>query len=90
MTKAANREIVFDPDFLEDLQFWISTDRKVALRLLELVDAVMRDPFQGIGKPEPLRYSYSGCWSRRLTQEHRMVYRVYATRVHFLQARYHY
>jgi toxin YoeB len=90
LTKSAKREAVFDPDFLEDLRYWISTDRNVALRVLELVAAVMRDPFQGIGKPEPLRYEFQGCWSRRITQEHRMVYRVYGTRVNFLQARYHY
>ena len=90
MTKAVKREAVFDADFLEDLRFWIETDRNVALRVLELVDAVIRDPFQGIGKPELLRYEFKGCWSRRITQEHRMVYRVYATRVDFLQARYHY
>ena len=73
-----------------DLTFWVESDRKVALRLLELVEATRRDPFQGIGKPEPLRHDLAGCWARRLTSEHRMVYRVTDTRVEFLQARYHY
>ena len=61
-----------------------------ALRLLRLVEAVLRDPIAGIGKPEPLKYQLAGAWSRRLTQEHRVVYLVTPTRVHFLQARYHY
>ena len=83
------RVAVFHPDFREDLRFWVETNRKLALRVLELVEAVMREPFTGIGKPEPLRYG-SGMWSRRLTQEHRIVYVVAADRVVFLQARYHY
>ena len=63
---------------------------KTALRALSLVEAVLRDPFQGIGKPEPLKYLSPGVWSRRLTQEHRLVYLVSDDRVDFLQARYHY
>ena len=88
MTK--KREAVFHPEFLEDLQYWVATDRKLALRVLELVEAVLRDPFQGSGKPEPLRYLTPGAWSRRLTQEHRIVYLVREDRIDFLQARYHY
>ena len=84
------RGAVFHPEFREDLKFWVSTDRKVALRLLELAEAIQRDPFAGIGKPEPLKYLDSGAWSRRLTQEHRVVYLVRADRIDFLQARYHY
>lgn len=90
MPRAADREAVFHPEFREDLQWWVETDRKVALRLLDLVEAVIRDPFAGIGKPEPLKYVLAGCWSRRITQEHRLVYRVAAGRIDFLQARYHY
>ena len=81
---------VFHPEFREDLRFWVRTDRKVALRILDMVDAVLRDPFVGVGKPEPLRFHFEGCWSRRITQEHRLVYRVEGDRVDFLQARYHY
>ena len=88
--KQKDRVSVFQPEFREDLRFWVETDRKVALRLLELVEAIMRDPFTGIGKPEPLKYLAAGAWSRRLTQEHRVVYIVSDTRVDFLQARYHY
>jgi toxin YoeB len=81
---------VFQPEFLEDLRFWVETDRRVALRALDLVEAVLRDPFKGIGKPEPLRFLASGTWSRRLTEEHRVVYLVSSGRIDFLQARYHY
>jgi toxin YoeB len=86
----ARREAVFQKEFLEDLRHWVETDRKVALRALDLVEAVLRDPFAGIGKPEPLKHLAAGAWSRRLTQEHRIVVLVRADRVDFLQARYHY
>jgi len=88
--KQKSRLSVFQPEFREDLRFWVETDRKVAIRLLDLVEAIMRDPFTGIGKPEPLRYLAAGAWSRRLTQEHRVVYVVSDARIDFLQARYHY
>lgn len=81
---------VFDPSFREDLGHWVKQDRKVALRILHLVEAVMRDPFAGEGKPEPLKGLGAGVWSRRITREHRLVYLVQADRIHFLQARYHY
>jgi toxin YoeB len=81
---------VFHLEFRQDLQHWVETDRKTALRILELVEAVVRDPFTGIGRPEPLKYVLAGCWSRRITQEHRLVYRVTGRRIDFLQARYHY
>jgi toxin YoeB len=84
------REAIFQREFREDLRYWVQTDRKVALRALDLVEAVIRDPFGGIGKPEPLKYLVSGAWSRRLTQEHRIVYLVRDDRIDFLQARYHY
>ena len=84
------REAVFQPEFLEDLRYWVETERRVALRALNLVEAILRDPFAGIGKPEPLKYLASGVWSRRLTQEHRIVYLVSDDRIDFLQARYHY
>ncbi|MGQ9834013.1 MAG: Txe/YoeB family addiction module toxin [Candidatus Villigracilaceae bacterium] len=84
------REAVFQPEFIEDLRYWVETDRKLALRAFELIEAILRDPFEGIGKPEPLKYIAPGCWSRRLTQEHRIVYLVRDNRIDFLQARYHY
>ena len=87
---AAKRVTVFQPEFIEDLKFWVQTNRKVALRVLAIVQAIVRDPFVGIGKPEPLKYLPAGTWSRRLTEEHRVVYLVSAGRIDFLQARYHY
>ncbi|MFO7625442.1 MAG: Txe/YoeB family addiction module toxin [Anaerolineales bacterium] len=84
------RKAVFDSAFLEDMRYWVQTDRKIALRLMDLIEVTLRNPFTGIGKPEPLRYLSPDTWSRRLTKEHRLVYRVLNDRIDFLQARYHY
>ena len=84
------RLAVFQPEFIEDLRYWVETDRKLALRVFDLMEAILRDPFEGIGKPEPLKYLTPGAWSRRLTHEHRIVYLVRDDRIDFLQARYHY
>jgi toxin YoeB len=84
------RDAFFHPEFRDDLRYWIKTDRKVALRAFDLIEAIIRDPFTGMGKPEPLKYLLAGAWSRRLTQEHRIVYLVQKSRIEFLQARYHY
>jgi toxin YoeB len=89
--KAARpRVAVFQPEFRQDLRYWVETNRKVALRAFDLVEAILRDPFTGIGKPEPLKYVLAGAWSRRLTEEHRIVYLVSEGAIDFLQARYHY
>jgi toxin YoeB len=88
--KSKYRDSVFQQEFREDVRYWVETDRKVALRSFDLIEAIMRDPFTGIGKPEPLKYLAAGTWSRRLTQEHRLVYLVRDDRIDFLQARYHY
>jgi len=88
--KAKDFLAVFQPEFREDLRFWVDTNRKVALRAFDLIEAIMRSPFDGIGKPEPLKYLGAGVWSRRLTEEHRIVYLVRDQRIDFLQARYHY
>ncbi|MBI2418465.1 MAG: Txe/YoeB family addiction module toxin [Ignavibacteriales bacterium] len=85
-----DRVSLFHSEFREDLAYWVKVDRKVALRVLDIVEAVMRDPFEGIGKPEPLRYLGPGIWSRRLTQEHRLVYVVSDNKIDFVQCRYHY
>jgi toxin YoeB len=84
------REAVFQAQFREDLRWWVETNRSTALRVLALVEAVLADPFQGIGKPEPLKHELAGMWARRITQEHRLVYEVNEKRVDFLQARYHF
>ena len=90
MAKETKRFAVFQPEFREDLRYWVKSDRSVAVKVLDLVEAVLHDPFEGLGKPEPLRYVLAGCWSRRVTQEHRLVYGVTEERIDFLQARYHY
>ena len=90
MAAAETREAVFHPRFIQDLAYFVANDGKLALRLLDLVQAILRDPFVGIGKPEPLKRLGADVWSRRLTDEHRIVYLVKQDRVHFLQARYHY
>ncbi|MEO6324092.1 MAG: Txe/YoeB family addiction module toxin [Thermoanaerobaculia bacterium] len=87
---ARNRNCVLQDEVREDLRYWIANDRRVALKVIDLIDAVMADPFGGIGKPEPLRHLGPDMWSRRLTQEHRVVYLVRHGRIDFLQARYHY
>ena len=89
-TDRKTRLAVFHPEFRDDLRYWVRTERKTALRVLDLVEAVLRNPFEGIGKPEPLKFYLHGCWSRRVTQEHRLVYLVREDRIDFLQARYHY
>lgn|GEM_PF-536802 len=83
-------DLVFDVKFLEDLSYWVETNRKTALRLLSLVEEIRRNPFEGTGKPERLRYQDVNVWSRRLTEKDRIVYAVSNKRIDFLQARYHY
>ena len=90
MERKSKRLAVFHREFRDDLLFWIKSDQNIAVKVLDLVEAILRDPFEGTGKPEPLRYLLAGCWSRRVTQEHRLVYRVTDHAVDFLQARYHY
>jgi len=84
------RIAVFHPELIEDLRYWVERDRRFALKALDLIEAILRDPFSGIGKPEPLKHRLAGAWSRRLTQEHRIVYVVDKNQVDFLQARFHY
>jgi toxin YoeB len=79
----------FDPAAFEDLAWWIKKDRKQALRIINLIEAIQRDPFQGIGQPEPLKHGLSGCWSRRIDREHRLVYEVLDDKIRILACRYH-
>jgi toxin YoeB len=90
VSRRPERQACVTRHFLDDLRCWVETDRKTAPRVLDLIAAVLRDPFVGMGKPEPLRGQGADLWSRRITQEHRLVYRVTNERVDFLQARYHY
>lgn len=84
------RESVFTTLFREDLAYWVRENPKIALRAFDLIEDILRDPFKGLGKPEPLKYLAANTWSRRLTEEHRLVYRVKDDRIDFLQACYHY
>jgi toxin YoeB len=74
----------------EDLQYWVQTHPKLAKRLLRLIEETQRDPFGGAGKPEPLRGELSGWWSKRIDQEHRLIYRVEGDRLIVAQAKGHY
>ncbi|WP_411069226.1 Txe/YoeB family addiction module toxin [Streptomyces sp. cmx-4-25] len=84
------RSVHFDPAAREDFLFWIDTDRRAARRIVRLIGEIQRDPFKGIGKPEPLKGDLTGYWSRRIDDEHRLVYRADAKEVKIVQARYHY
>ena len=84
------RAIILQPEALEDLEHRVQTDCKVALRVLRLIESAQRTPFEGLGKPEPLKHIGSDVWSRRITRQDRLVYRVTAAHIDVLQARYHY
>jgi toxin YoeB len=70
------KDIIFVPKAFKEYQEWIERDRRTALRIGDLIRDILRTPFEGIGKPEPLKYEFSGCWSRRIDQEHRLIYAV--------------
>ncbi|WP_017325997.1 Txe/YoeB family addiction module toxin [Synechococcus sp. PCC 7336] len=80
----------FDRQFVEDVEWWAKSDRRVVGRILALVENIMLSPFEGIGKPEPLKYIGADVWSRRIAREHRLVYRVAEWEIVFLKARHHY
>jgi len=80
----------FDPSAFEDFAWWINQDRKKALRVIRLIQETQNDPFGGIGKPEPLRHELAGCWSKRIDDEHRLVYQVLENKIRILACRYHY
>jgi toxin YoeB len=82
--------LLFSPNAWEDYLHWQQTDKAVVKRIHLIIKDVLRTPCTGIGKPEPLRHVLAGCWSRRITDEHRLVYRVTDTAVELLQLRYHY
>jgi toxin YoeB len=84
------RRLVFHTQGWEDVTYWVGNDRAITKRLLRLIADVQRDPFDGIGKPEPLTHALPGTWSRRITEEHRLVYLVTDQDIIVLQARYHY
>jgi toxin YoeB len=84
------RSVHFDSAAWEDFLFWLASDRKTARRIVRLIAEIQRDPFTGIGKPEPLRGELSGYWSRRIDDQHRLVYRANDVEIKILKARYHY
>ena len=82
--------LLFSPQAWEDYQFWQQTDTKTLRRINELLKATLRSHYEGLGKPEPLKHSLAGFWSRRITDEHRMVYRIGGGSLQIAQLRYHY
>ncbi|NNG01976.1 MAG: Txe/YoeB family addiction module toxin [Desulfobacteraceae bacterium] len=84
------KSLEFDPNGFEDLAWWVEKDRKKALRIIKLIKEVQRTPFIGTGKPEPLKHELTGCWSRRIDKEHRLVDQVKRDKIRILACRYHY
>ncbi|MCF6249044.1 MAG: Txe/YoeB family addiction module toxin [Desulfobacula sp.] len=84
------KTLEFDPSGFEDLAWWIDKDRKKAKKIVKLIKEIQRHPFEGTGKPEPLKHELSGCWSRRIDREHRLVYQVLHSKIRILACRYHY
>ena len=83
------KNLEFDINAIEDLAWWIKQDRRKALKIIDLIKQIEREPFSGIGKPEPLKHDFKGCWSRRIDDEHRL-YQVFDDKIRILACRYHY
>ena len=87
----SERSLVIEKAAFEDLKWWVEQNRNKTLRrIMTLFQAIHRDPFRGIGDPEPLKHDLAGCWSRRIDQEHRIVYEVFADKIRILSCRHHY
>lgn len=84
------RRVAFLPEAFTDFAAWATIDRKVYAKIVEIIRDIQRDPFGGIGKPEPLKHDLAGLWSRRITAEHRLVYRVTDQEIVIVSCRYHY
>ena len=84
------KNLEFDIAAFEDLAWWVERDRKQALKIIKLIQEVQRNTFQGIGKPEKLKHDLSGCWSRRIDKEHRLIYEVLEDKIRILACRFHY
>ena len=82
--------ITFTDDSWQDYLYWQQTDKKILKKINTLIQDIKREPFDGLGKPEPLKYELSGCWSRRITDEHRLVYEVSSYSILIISCRYHY
>jgi toxin YoeB len=83
-------KLAFTPQAWDDCVYWEQTDSQISARIRQLIKDTMRYPHRGIGKPEPLKHAFRGCWSRRITEEHRMVYQVAKGELLIMQLRYHY
>lgn len=81
---------IFVDESWDDYQFWLKTDKKKIKRINELIKSISRTPFEGIGKPEPLKHKYAGFWSRRIDDEHRLIYRVKEDEIWIAKCRFHY
>lgn len=84
------KNLEFEPRAFEDLAWWIREERKTAVRIMRLIENIQQTPFDGLGKPEPLKHELSGLWSRRIDTEHRLVYEVLEDKIRILACRYHY
>ncbi len=84
------RGLEFDPAAFEDLAWWVNVDRKIASRIMRLIQETQRAPFTGLGKPEALKHDLSGCWSRRIDDEHRLGCQVFDNKIRILACCYHY
>jgi len=83
-------KIIFHPNGWEDYLYWQKTDRKILKKINSLIKEISRTPYEGMGKPEPLKFDLTGFWSRRIDQEHRLIYRIEENELHVLACRYHY
>ncbi len=81
---------IFVDESWEDYQYWLKTDKKILARINDLIKDISRTPYTGLGKPEPLKYKYKGFWSRRITDEHRLIYQVKGEELLILKYRFHY
>ncbi|MDZ8223989.1 Txe/YoeB family addiction module toxin [Nostoc sp. ChiVER01] len=84
------KKVAFEPEAFEQLAQWATEDKKIFKKILALIRDIQRDPFAGMGKPEPLKYELQGYWSRRITDEHRLVYKVQEDLLIILTCKYHY
>jgi toxin YoeB len=87
---ASNKIINIQPKAWDDMQFWLLNDRKILNRIFDLVNAVIDNPFKGIGKPEPLKTNYKGYWSRRINDEHRIIYKIEENEIVIVSCKGHY
>lgn len=84
------RDVVFKGTSFDDFNEWSTISKKVLKRIVVLIEDARRNPFDGIGKPEPLKHQFKGCWSRRINTEHRLVYRVTEVAIEIISCKYHY